>query len=300
MLYTQACSTSAGAVLVDKEYPEFNSLQIVCGHPILAVVALAEMFKQKTQFNSGIHETAVVDPSAQIAEDVIIGPYCVIGASCTIGAGSTLHAHVTIYPEVSIGSKCELHAGVVVRERVQIDDDCLLQPGAVVGGEGFGYIPDPKLGHRRIPHLGNVHLCSRVDLGANASVDRATFGSTVVGTSTKLDSLVQVGHNNKLGERVLVCAMTGIGGSGTVGNDSILGGHVGVADHVNIASKVRVGGKTGVSSDITEPGDYLGGFRAEPAKQYWRELASIRSLPRIMKQLKELKKKISDLEDAKK
>jgi UDP-3-O-[3-hydroxymyristoyl] glucosamine N-acyltransferase len=266
---------------------------------MLAVVSLAEVFAQKTSFNEGIHDTAVIDPSAVIGEGVTIGPYCVIGAKAKIGNNTKLHAQVVIYPEVSIGSDCEFHAGVVVRERVVIENDCLFQPGAIVGGEGFGYVPDPKLGHRRIPHLGNVHLGTRVDMGANSSVDRATFGSTVLGTATKIDSLVQVGHNNKLGERVLVCAMTGIGGSGTVGNDSILGGHVGVADHVNIASRVRVGGKTGVSSDIEQAGDYLGGFRAEPAKQYWRELASIRSLPRFMKQLKEIKKKLSELEDSK-
>lgn len=297
LLFEQACKSNAGVILVSKHYPEIKTSQIICAHPIIAVVGIAEFLYQPTSFNTGIHETAVVDSTAIIGADVTIGPYCVIGAHVKIGDSSKLHAQITVYPNASIGEGCELHANVVVRENVIIENYCLIQPGAVIGGEGFGYVPDSKLGHRRIPHMGSVKLHQGVDVGANSSIDRGTFGVTELGRSTKIDSLVQIGHNNKLGERVLVCAMTGVGGSGSVGSDSILGGHVGVADHVHIASKVRIGGKTGVSSDVTEAGDYLGGFRAEPARQFWRELASIRSIPKLLSQFKEIKKRLSQLEN---
>ena len=297
LLFEQACNSGAGVILVEKYYPEIKSTQIACEHPTIAVVDIAEFLHTPTSFNTGIHATAVVDDTATIGSDVVIGPYCVVGAGVTVGNGSKLYAHVTVYPNASIGEDCELHANSVIRENVILENCCLIQPGVVIGGEGFGYIPDPKLGHRRIPHMGSVKLHQGVDVGANASIDRGTFGVTEIGRDTKIDSLVQIGHNNKLGERVLVCAMTGVGGSGSVGNDTILGGHVGVADHVHIASKVRIGGKTGVSSDVTEPGDYLGSFRAEPATQFWKELASIRSIPKLIAQFRDIKKRLKKLEN---
>lgn len=289
-------ATKAKAIFVHEVIPDLERIQLVVAHPMAAMVRLAEIMRFQPSFGNGIHKTAVISDSAEIATDARIGPYCVIGDNCTIAKGCILHANVTLYPNVKLGEKCEIHAGVIIRENVVLGQDCLIQAGAVIGGEGFGYIPDKNLGHRRIPHMGAVKLGDRVDLGANASVDRGTLGDTIIGEACKLDSLVQVGHNNKLGKRVLVCAMSGIGGSGSIGDDSVVGGHVGIADHIKIGSKVRLGGKTGVSSNVEEPGDYIGSFYAEPAKQYWRQLAAIKSLPGLIKEFREWKNKLNNIE----
>lgn len=290
-----AYSTKAKVLFVSEVIIDLEKIQLIVPHPLAAMVRLAEIMRFQPSFGEGIHPTAVISKSAKIAEAVKIGPYCVIGDNCKIDAGTILHANVTLYPNVELGEKCEIHAGVVIRENVVLGKDCLIQAGAIIGGEGFGYIPDQKLGHRRIPHMGAVNLGDRVDLGANASVDRGTLGDTIIGEASKLDSLVQIGHNNRLGKRVLVCAMSGIGGSGSIGDDSVVGGHVGIADHVKIGSKVRLGGKTGVSSDVKEPGDYIGSFYAEPAKQYWRQLAAIKSLPELIREFRDLKNKVEKL-----
>lgn len=291
-----AYSTKAKVLFVSETLTDLEKIQLVVAHPMAAMVRLAEIMRFQPSFGNGIHPTAVISDSAIISDNVRIGPLCVIGDNCKIAAGCILHANVTLYPNVELGQECEIHAGVVIRENVILGQDCLIQAGAVIGGEGFGYIPDRNLGHRRIPHMGAVRLGDRVDLGANASVDRGTLGDTIIGEASKLDSLVQVGHNNKLGKRVLVCAMSGIGGSGSIGDDSVVGGHVGIADHIKIGSKVRLGGKTGVSSNVEEPGDYIGSFYAEPAKQYWRQLAAIKSLPVLIREFREWKHKVSNLE----
>ena len=292
----QAYASKAKALFVSEVLNDIEKIQLVVTHPMAAMVRLAEIMRFQPSFGDGIHPTAVIDQTAKIEAGVKIGPYCIIAKNCVIAKDCILHANIVLYENVELGEKCEIHAGVVIRENVVLGQDCLIQAGAVIGGEGFGYIPDRTLGHRRIPHMGAVRLADRVDLGANASVDRGTLGDTVIGESSKLDSLVQVGHNNQLGKRVLVCAMSGIGGSGSIGDDSVVGGHVGIADHVKIGSKVRLGGKTGVSSNVPEPGDYIGSFYAEPAKQYWRQLASIKSLPILIRDFREWKTKLINLE----
>ncbi len=281
-----AYQTKAKVLFLSKEIKDLEKIQLIVSNPMASIIKLAEIMRFKPSFGDGVHQSAIISNSASVSKSARIGPNCVIGDNCKIDDNCILHSNVVLYPNVEIGKDCEIHAGAIIRENVILGNDCLIQGGAVIGGEGFGYIPDKLEGHKRIPHIGKVHLANRVDVGSNASIDRGTLGDTKIGEATKLDSLVQVGHNNKIGKRVLVCAMSGIGGSGSIGDDSIVGGHVGIADHINITSKVRLAGKTGVSADITEPGDYMGTFYAEPIRQFWRQLASLKALPKVLKDIK--------------
>jgi UDP-3-O-[3-hydroxymyristoyl] glucosamine N-acyltransferase len=250
--------------------------------PLAALVDLVPLFHPAPEPSGRVDPHAVVAPTATIAAGVTIGPFCVVGDRCVVGEGTVLHPHVVLYPDVTIGRRCTLHAGVIVREETEIGDEVVLQNGVVVGADGFGYMPDPKVGLRTVPQVGRVSIQSRVDVGANSCIDRATLGTTVIGGGSKLDNLVQVGHNVKIGKHSIVCAHTGIAGSVRIGNQVVLGGHVGVADHLTIVDGVRVGGKSGVDHDLLTRGDYAG-FPLLPARRWRRVAAILGELPRLLR-----------------
>ena len=291
-LLEAAGRTTAGAVLVQKANPLIAAPQIEVPHPFQAVLVLARIFHPAPAIPDGVDRDARVHESAVLDEGVSVGPFAVVGARVRIGRGTIIHPHAVIYEGAQIGASCILHAGAVVRENVIIGDDCVLQPGAVVGGDGFGYIPQPGVGHLRIPHVGTTILHSGVDMGANSTVDRGTFGDTVIGGMTKIDNLVMVGHNCRIGSRSLLCAMVGISGSCNIGDDVILGGNAGVADHITIRSGVRIGAKAGITGPIDEPGDYMG-FPFRSASRWRREFAALTRLPEALRELKSLKSSLA-------
>ena len=183
-----------------------------------------------------------------------------------------------------------VHSGACIREGCEIGDYGIIQNGAVVGSEGFGYVPDLELGLRHVPQTGNVKLEARVDIGANTCIDRGTAGDTHIHLGSKLDNLVQVGHNVSIGSHSILCGQVGIAGSVNIGEQVVLGGNSGVADHVDIVSGVRVAAKSGVIADIDEKGDYIG-FPAQKASTWRRQLVNLKNLPKILKELKGSKKK---------
>lgn len=269
--------TAASAIIVSEYDPAILVPQLVVEKPMAAVVRLAHLFYQPPQLAAGIHPTAVVAESTKIDNSASVGAYVVIGEDCVLGERCQIHPHVVIYEGAEIGARAVIHAGAVIRERVRIGSDCLIQNGVVVGGDGFGYIPDAQLGHRRIPHLGTVVLAEQVDLGANMTIDRAMLGETSVGRSTKIDNLVMIGHNTKIGERSLLCGQVGISGSCVIGNDVTLAGQAGVADHTVIGDKVRAGGSSAIGADIPANTDVMG-YPAMPAGDFWRQTAVLRKL----------------------
>jgi UDP-3-O-[3-hydroxymyristoyl] glucosamine N-acyltransferase len=281
-------SSSAGGLLVKERITSISIPQIEVDNPMAAVIEIAKRFRPQINPAPGAHPTAVVDPSAKLGEGVAIGAYAVIGPDVVIGARSVIHPHVVIYPGASIGADCIIHSNAVIREFVVLGDDCLLQNGAVIGGDGFGYIPDKEHGHRRIPHLGTVVIGDGVDLGANATIDRGTLGATVVGRQTKIDNLVMVGHNCQIGERNIFCSQVGISGSTTIGSNVILGGKVGVADHIKIGDGARIAARSGITGHV-EAGAQVGGFPARPLSDWRRIEAVISNLPRLAREVRELK-----------
>lgn len=288
-LLAAAERSAAAAILVPRMNPAIRATQLVVKSPFHALLHIARRLHPAPETAAGVDPTARVAESAELGEGVSIGAYAVVGRGVVVGAGTTIHPHVVIYDGAEIGPRSIVHAGAVIREYVRIGEDCVIQPGAVIGGDGFGYLPHPGKGHVRIPHVGTVVLEDGVDVGANSTVDRATFGETRVGEMAKLDNLVMVGHNCKVGARSLLCAMVGISGSSTIGKDVVLGGNAGVADHVTIRDGVRVGAKGGVTNSITEPGDYMG-YPFRPAARWRREFAALARLPSVLRELRVLRR----------
>jgi UDP-3-O-[3-hydroxymyristoyl] glucosamine N-acyltransferase len=239
-------------------------------------------------FPPGVHPTAVVDETASLAEAVAVGPYAVVGPGCRVGRGSRLGPHVVLEADVAVGEDCRLYAHVVVRDRCELGDRVILHPGCVLGADGFGYLPGPQ-GLEKIPQVGIVVLEDDVELGAGTCVDRATTGETRIGRGTKLDNLVQVGHNVRVGEHSVFSAQTGISGSCEIGKGVTMGGQVGLADHLKIGDNVKIGAKSGLHNDVPD-GGVVFGYPAHDAGESMRIAAALRRLPELVRKVRDLEK----------
>jgi UDP-3-O-[3-hydroxymyristoyl] glucosamine N-acyltransferase len=242
--------------------------------PVLAMTKVVPLFFEGAERTQGISPKADVDPGAKIGARVTIGAFSSIGPRVVIEDDVVIHPHVVLYPGVHIGARTVLHSGAIIREECVVGADSLVQNGAVVGADGFGYTPDPTLGLAPVPQVGTVVLGDRVDIGANSCIDRATFGETKIGLGTKIDNLVQVGHNTVIGRHSILCGQVGIAGSSVIGDQVVLAGSAGVADHISIASGARFASRSGVVRDITSKGDYAG-YPAVPVRQWNRALAAL-------------------------
>lgn len=256
--------------------------------PLVAFARVLERFAPPRErlFPPGVHPTAVIHATARLGADVAIGPYCVVGAGASIGAGSALGAHVVIGPDVQVGPRCLLYPHVTVRERCRLGAEVILHPGAVIGSDGFGYI-SAEVGRVKIPQIGTVVLEDRVEVGANACVDRAQTDETRIGAGTKIDNLVQIGHNCRIGRDCALSAQTGISGSCHLGDQVVTAGQVGVRDHVEIGDNVSIGGKSGVEKSVPA-GQAVFGYPALEAKRAFQLVALVRSLPRLFARVKRL------------
>lgn len=244
-----------------------------------AFIDVVNRFYAPEDLECSIHPSAIIDPSAEIPLDVSIGAFCVVGPRVKLASKAVLHNSVTLCRDVTIGARSELYSGVVVREGCTVGDDCIVHNNSVIGADGFGYISDPnnKAPIVKVPQVGIVIVGNCVEIGANTTIDRATVGATKIGAYTKIDNQVQIGHNVTIGRACVICAQVGIAGSANIGDGVVLGGGTGVADHISVASGVRVGGHAGVTSDIDEPGDYLG-MPALKASRYRRQWATFKKL----------------------
>jgi UDP-3-O-[3-hydroxymyristoyl] glucosamine N-acyltransferase len=264
-------SVRAAAVLVDSAAPPLACPTIVVSQPYVAFVQVVEALHPPRRPAPGIHPTAVIASSAELGPGASIGPWVVIGERTRIGCNAVLHAGVVVYDGVVIGDDFTAHAHAVVREGCRLGHRIVLHAGAVVGSDGFGYLPLPT-GPRFIPQIGGVVLEDEVEIGANATVDRAALGDTVVGRGTKIDNLVMVAHGCRVGRGSLLAAQVGLAGGTVVGDGVMLGGQVGSAGHLTIGDGVRVAAKSGISGDLPAGGTY-GGIPAVDIGA-WRRMAS--------------------------
>jgi UDP-3-O-[3-hydroxymyristoyl] glucosamine N-acyltransferase len=276
-------STSAGAVFVSESFanslPDVSPTLIVVKDPLHAFIESVPLFHTNDLPSGDIHETAIIHPTAKIGKGVTIAPYSVIGEHSVVEDDVAIGSHVAIYPRCVIGTRTTIHAHVVIREDSRIGADSIIHSGTVVGSDGFGYHFVPGKGLLLVPQIGNVEVGSKVEIGANSCIDKGTLGSTVVGSGSKIDNLVQVGHNCMLGESVILCGQAGLAGSTTLGAGVVIGGQSGVAGHLSIAAGARVAGASAVLSSLEEKGDYAG-IPAMPAKTWRRQLISLARLIR--------------------
>lgn len=277
-------TTRAAAILLAPGGAETAMPALIADHPYLAFVDAIALFHPRPPAVPGRHPSAVVPASATIGAGAVLGPHAVIGERVRIGARAVIGPNVTIYDDVTIGDDFVAYAGVVVREGVRIGDRVMLHAGAVIGSDGFGFVPLPT-GHRKIPQVGIVELHDDVEVGANATIDRAQLGATVIGRGVKIDNLVQVAHGCQVGPLSLLAAQVGLGGSTRVGRGVMLGGQVGSAGHLHIGDGAQVAAQSGIANDL-EGGKVYGGTPTLEIRRWRRAMAAVAKLPEALRRLR--------------
>ena len=274
-------ASKACAAIVNEDIsiePGENRAFIKVKNADLAMSQVLELFAPPTPlFEVNIHPTAVVDKSAVIGNGTRIGAGTYIGPNVVIGENTTLYPNVTILDECTIGKNTVIWSGAVVRERCHIGNDCILHPNSTVGADGFGFRPCPERGLVKIPQIGNVILGNGVEIGANSCVDRGKFSSTVLGDGCKIDNLVQIGHNSKLGRFCIMAGHSGLAGSVTLGNGVIIGGSASIKDHATIGDGATVGAGSGVTCDVPA-GKVVLGYPAVDARDALKQWAILKRL----------------------
>jgi len=286
--------TRAGAVIVSAREAggSHRTALLVASNPYLAFAKLSALFHPEPPPRPGRHPQAVIDPTADVHPLAQVGPLACVGEGATIGARSVLRPGAIVERGARVGADCLLHAGAVVRERCVLGDRVILQPGAVVGSDGFGYAFDPEgPAHVKVPQAGIACLEDDVELGANACVDRATLGETVVGHGTKVDNLVQIAHNVRIGPFSILCAQAGIAGSTKLGVGVMLGGQAGLVGHLELGDGAKVGAQTGVMNDVPA-GEAYSGYPAQPHRGWLKSSALFARLPELFERLRALEKRL--------
>lgn len=277
-----ARTTEASAVLVAEDFSPIATATLRTANPYLAFAHAIEIFYRAPAYAPGVHPTAVIDPTATLGRNCHVGAYVVIGANVRIGDQAVLLPHVVIYPDAQIGSRFLAHAHAVVREGCRLGDDVVLQNGAVVGADGFGFAKDNDGHWHKIPQSGPAILADRVEVQANACIDRASVGETRIEAGAKIDNLVQVGHGSTVGENTLLCAQAGLAGSSHLGRDVILAGQAGVAGHCSIGDGAILTAQTGAANDIAA-GKTVSGTPAIDNRLWLHCVAAYNRLPEIAK-----------------
>ncbi len=287
--------TRAGAILSVDNVPELAIPQILVSDPFLSINRLVDLFNPPDQLRPppGIDPQAKISGSAEIGAGVSIGPFVCIGAEASIGARTVLHPGVYVGEGVRLGVDVTVWPNVVIREGTSIGSRVIIHPGAVIGADGFGFAR--RNGHFfKIRHVGTVVMEDDVEIGANATIDRATFGRTLIRRGVRLDNQVHIGHNVEIGEDTVMAAQCGISGSTVIGRRVMMGGQVGMADHVKVGDDAILIGQAGVIGDIPA-GTKVSGYPARPHGEVLRALAEMRALPRLKAKLRELEEKIQRL-----
>jgi len=291
--------SKAGVICVDSQTPLIEGKNfLISSDPSRCFQKILETFFSKEENNSGflgIHPTSVVHPSAKIGQNVKVGPYVVIDKNVEIGDNTTLMAFVSIGPGVKIGTDCLFYPHAIVRERCLIGNRVIIQPGAVIGSCGFGFTTDAKGRHHKLEQLGTVIIEDDVEIGANTTIDRARFKNTKISRGTKLDNLVQIGHNVQLGEDNVIVSQTGIAGSTKTGKNVVTGGQAGIVGHLEIADYVMIATRGGVSKSILKPGKYAGS-PVMPLSDYNRQQVMLRKIETYVKEIESLKERLEKLE----
>jgi len=269
---------------------------IEVARPKLAFALVARELRPAKRREATVHPTASVAAGATLGEGVHVGACAVVGEGARVGEWTQLLAGAVVGEGAVVGRECVLHPGVVLYENVTIGDRVILHAGVVVGADGFGYVRDAEGVYHKFPQVGTVVIEDDVEIGAHSCVDRGALGETRVGRGTKLDNLVQVGHNVRIGERVVIAAQTGISGSTVIESDAVIGGQVGMGDHARVQSGAVIGSQAGVlPGKIVRPGVWWG-TPVQPLEEYKRLNAMWGRLPRMREEIKELRAQLKALE----
>jgi UDP-3-O-[3-hydroxymyristoyl] glucosamine N-acyltransferase len=280
----RALQSSAGAVIAGEfAAGRAGKPLLICRHPKLGFARAARFLQgsKAEEERSCIHATAVVHSSVRISPGVVLEEYVVIGERAEIGEDTRIDAGCTIGHSVKMGRECEIYPRVTIYPGTTLGDRVAVHAGAVLGSDGFGYVRDPKTGaYEKFPQVGTLVIEDDVEIGANTTIDRGALDETRIGRGTKIDNLVHIGHNCRLGQNVVIAAQTGLSGSIVIENDVVLGGQVGIGEHARIEEGVMLGGQGGVLPNkvLRGKGVAFWGTPAQPVRQYLKQLAALAKL----------------------
>jgi UDP-3-O-[3-hydroxymyristoyl] glucosamine N-acyltransferase len=256
---------------------------LISGNPRLAFCRAGALLHPPKAYKPGAHTTAVIDPTARIAPTVSVDAHAVISAGVVVGERVHVGASCSIGEGVAIGDDCDLYPNVVIYQGTTLGRRVIVHAGSVLGSDGFGFVHDESYGrYHKFPQVGELVIGDYVEIGANCTIDRGALDRTVIGSGTKLDNLVHIGHNDVVGENVVIAAQTGVSGSSEIGDGCVIAGQVGVGDHVKIEAGVVLGGQSGIPSNkiLRGKGTVYWGTPARPLRDYLKELAALARLAR--------------------
>jgi UDP-3-O-[3-hydroxymyristoyl] glucosamine N-acyltransferase len=285
-------NSEASVIIVSEKFvknQDYKPTLIVVEDAYLSFQVLMNLYQQmKEEKRTGIEQPSSISESADLGEEVFVGAFSYISEKVKIGNGTQIHPQVFVGKNVRIGDNCIIYSGAKIYDYCVIGDNCIIHSNSVVGSDGFGFQPS-KDGYQKIPQLGNVVLEDNVEIGSNCSIDRGTIGSTVIGEGTKIDNLIQIAHNVKLGKNNVIAAQAGIAGSTVIGDWNMIGGQTGIVGHIKIGNQVRIQAQSGVNASV-EDGQTLYGSPAIAAGDYRRNYVHFRNLTEIVKRISELEK----------
>lgn len=296
-LYT----TEASIVLVNRSFEPAQPVKatlIKVDDAGAAVLQLLEMYNAMRPKKEGISKMCSVSEKASVGEKCYVGDFAVIEAGAKVGARCQIYPQVYVGDGVEIGDDTILYPGVKIYAGCRVGSRCILHAGAVIGADGFGFAPKPDGSFAKIPQLGDVIIEDDVEIGANTCIDRAKTDSTIIRRGVKLDNLIQIGHNVRIGENTVSSAQTGIAGSSKVGRNCFLAGQVGIADHITIGDRVMIGSQSGIDKNVAD-GETRLGSPALPGLKYHRANAVFRTLPDLAQRVSALERKLEKTTDGK-
>ncbi|MFC1484634.1 UDP-3-O-(3-hydroxymyristoyl)glucosamine N-acyltransferase [Candidatus Neomarinimicrobiota bacterium] len=280
----------ASAIILQEGIAAHGKAAIRVDHPGRAFAELLAYLYSETPPEPGIHPTALVEANVHLGQGIVIGPNVVIGSGVKIGDGSIIHAGVSIGMGISIGRAVTLYENVVIYDKTQVGNEVIIHSGAVIGADGFGYVTQQDQ-HYKIPQVGRVVIGDRVEIGANSTIDRGSLGDTVIGADTKIDNLVHIAHNVKVGRGCLFAAMVGIAGSTTIGDFVTLAGQVGVADHLTVGDRVVVAAKSAIMQSVPAGQSYAG-IPAVEHSSWLRQYGAVKKLPELLRRVRDLETRL--------
>lgn len=290
--FARAEQSSASAILVDGNQASARKVLIRVPKARVAFAKVVGLFFPPAKFAPGIHPGSVIDRSAQVDPTAHIGAHCIIGERARIGAHAVLQGGNHVAADCTIGESTRLYPNVVVYAQSQIGDRVTIHAGTVIGADGFGYVFHDGA-HRKVPQVGNVVVHDDVEIGANVTIDRGALGSTVIGKGSKIDNLVQIGHNVVIGEHCILVSQVGIAGSTKIGRSVTLAGQVGIAGHLRIGNNVTIAAQSGVMNDIPDGEKWLG-TPAQADRQTKRIYIALQRLPELLQRVHKLEKRLND------
>lgn len=285
-------NTSASAIIVDEAFAdELSTNGIIVKNSHIAFAKVTAWLNPTEPKESGVHASAIVDTGSQIHPDVHVGPQCVVEDGVTIAAGCELGPGCIVGKNVSLGEGCKFIANVTICHDVKIGSRVILHPGVVIGADGFGLTNDNGRWNK-VPQIGSVLIGDDVEIGANSTVDRGAIEDTVIEQGVKLDNLIQIGHNVRIGKDTAIAACTAIAGSAKIGKQCAIGGCVGIVGHLEITDNVTITGMSHVSQAITKPGVYSSGTPLEENNKWHRNFVRLKQLDDMARRLKSIEKQI--------